>query len=52
MPICRLNGYLSIILLLLQEQPDRGHKATLPTGVLQDPKGAKLEKQQATGATR
>jgi hypothetical protein len=38
-------------LLLLQEQPDRAHKAIPPTGVLQDPKGAKLEIQQATGAT-
>jgi hypothetical protein len=43
---------LLLLLLLLQEQPDRAHKATPPTGVLQDPKGAKLEKQQATGAMR
>ena len=39
----RGSSSLSSLLLLLQEQPDRAHKATLPTGVLQDPKGAKLE---------
>jgi hypothetical protein len=44
--------YLLLLLLLLQEQPDRAHKATLPTGVLQDPKGAKLETKHATKTTR
>ena len=34
--------------LLLQHTIDRAHKAVPPTGVLHDPKGAKLEKQRVT----